>query len=124
MNFRDFHAALILALVNALLAALMILIYAHWFAPRPTRLATLDVTELYRLKEQQVATVLMKHDVGEAERADALKHAASFGAEFSQLLQSVSQQCACLILVQGAVANSSSSATTDLTPEVRRKLGL
>lgn len=117
------RAVLILMLANALLAALMLAAYAVWLAPRPAKWATLDVAELYRLEEFQVAAMLMKHDANEAERTAALKRAENFGGDLSHLLQSVSQQCACLILVQGAVA-SPSSVLPDLTPEVRRKLGL
>lgn len=118
------RAALILVLVNGLLAALMLVVYALWWVPpQPARLATLDVAELYRLKEFQVAAVLMKRDANEAERTEALKHAENFGVELSHQIQSLSEECTCLILVQAAVA-SPSSALPDLTPALRRKLGL
>lgn len=118
------RAELILVLVNGLLAAFMLVVYAIWWAPpRTPRLATLDVAELYRLKEFQVASVLMKRDANETERAESLKNAENFGVDLSHQLESLSQECACLILVQAAVA-SPSSALPDLTPELRRKLGL
>lgn len=127
MNLGKRGTELILVVANMALTALMIALYAVWLAPRPSQWATLDVAKLYQLKELQVATTLMKHDAGEAERAEALKRAANFGAELSQVLQTTSQQCACLILVQGAVATPSlpnSIAIPDLTPQVRRQLGL
>ena len=57
------RTASILIIANALLSAAFIGAYALWFAPqRAPALAVLDVGELYRLKETQVATVLVKRD--------------------------------------------------------------
>ncbi len=118
------RAALILVLVNGLVSVLLLAAYALWIAAHQgPRLATLDVAELYRLKEFQVASALLKEGADEAQRTAALQRAEGFGVELGQLLQSLSRECACLILVQGAVA-SPSSALPDLTPDVRRKLGL
>ncbi len=118
------RTAVIVVLVNALLSALILLAYALWFAPAGApRLAVLDVGELYRLKETQVAKVLVKLDSSEADRALALKHASAFGLELTNLIQALPDECRCLILARGAVVGPA-PLLPDLTPEVRRRLGL
>ena len=60
----------LLIVANVLLSALIVLAYALWFAPAAApRLAVLDVGELYRLKETQVAKVLVKLDATHEDRA-------------------------------------------------------
>ena len=117
------HAALLVA-VNAALTAAAIAGYARWLAPpRAPTLAVLDVGELYRLKEKQVAAVLVKHDANDADRAAALARAAGFGIEVSSLIQSLPEECHCLILARGAVVGPG-PLLPDLTPEASRRLGL
>ena len=84
---------------------------------------TLDVAELYRLKETQVAAVLVKRDIGDTERAMAIQRAAAFGAEVNKLIEALPTECACLVLTRGAVLGSGAQIL-DLTPDVRRRLGL
>ena len=111
--------------VNALLSIVLIALTHLWFVePRhsPT-LAVLDVAELYRLKEAQVATVLVNGEASDAQRANALRHAASFGTEVSSLLQTLPSECRCIVLARGAVVGTASQLP-DLTPDVRRQLGL
>ena len=118
------RTAVIVVLANTLLSALIILAYALWFAPAASpRLAVLDVGELYRLKETQVAKVLVKLDVSEADRALALQRASAFGLEMTNLIQSLSEECHCLVLARGAVVGPA-PLLPDLTPDVRRRLGL
>jgi len=118
------RAALLLALSNALLSAVLVAAYALYFAPRGAPLlAVLDVGELYRLKETQVAAVLVKRDASQEDRALALKGANAFGLELTELLQSLPQECRCLILARGAIVGPA-PVLRDLTPEVRRRLGL
>jgi len=114
----------ILIVANALLSAVFIGAYALWFAaPRVPLLAILDVGELYRLKETQVAAVLVKRDATDEDRALALKRASAFGLEVTSLIQSLPEECRCLILARGAVVGPV-PLLPDLTPEVRRRLGL
>lgn len=116
--------ASVLILSNALLSAVLVAAYALWVAPpRAPVLAVLDVGELYRLKETQVATVLVKRDSTDEDRALALKRAAAFGLEVTNLIQSLPDECRCLILARGAVVGPA-PLLPDLTPEVRRRLGL
>ena len=109
---------------NALLSALIVLVYALWIAPAAApRLAVLDVGELYRLKETQVAKVLVKLDASEADRALALQRASAFGLELTNLIQSLPEECHCLVLARGAVVGPA-PLLPDLTPDMRRRLGL
>ena len=117
-------AAAVMLLANALVSAALLCGYALWTAPaQPPRLAVLDVAELYRLKEMQVTAVLTKREASEDERAGALKAAGAFGEEITRLLQAVHEECRCLLLARGAVVGQS-QALQDLTPDVRRRLGL
>lgn len=121
MNRRT---AALLMLINALLSAAIILAYALWFAPgRAQQIAVLDVGELYRLKETQVTALLVKRDTTDADRTLALQRASAFGLEVTNLIQSLPEECRCLILARGAVVGPAPHLL-DLTPEVRRRLGL
>ncbi|MBI2293788.1 MAG: hypothetical protein HYU73_26330 [Betaproteobacteria bacterium] len=117
-------ATALLIVANALVSAVFIGAYALWFpSHRAPLLAVLDVGELYRLKETQVAAVLVKRDATDEDRALALKRASAFGVEVTSLIQSLPEECRCLILARGAIVGSA-PLLPDLTPEVRRRLGL
>lgn len=110
--------------VNALVSATLVAAYALWVAPsRLPAFAVLDVGELYRLKESQIAASLVKRDASDEERTLALKRAGAFGAELTTLMLSLPEECRCLVLARGAVIGPP-TVLPDLTPEVRRRLGL
>jgi hypothetical protein len=117
------HAALLIA-INALVSAALMALGALWLlrAHRPA-FAMLDVAALYRLEESQVAAVLVKRDASDAERAGAIQRAAAFGAQVSTLIEALPEECGCLVLNRGAVVGSG-PRLPDLTPDVRRRLGL
>lgn len=120
---RGRNVATLIAL-NALIACALIGAAGLWLMPRPLpALAVLDVAQLYQSKESQIAAVLVKPDSSEAERAAALREAAGFGTEMSTLLQTLPHECRCIVLSRGAVI-SAEPALPDLTPGVRRRLGL
>ena len=121
MNAR---AAALLVGINALVSAALIALVQLWLVPeRLPALAVLDVAELYRLKELQVAAVLVKRDASDEERTGALRGAAGFGAEVSTLLEKLPDECRCVVLARGAVVGAA-PLLRDLTPDVRRRLGL
>ena len=121
MNAR---AAALLVGANALVSAALIALVHLWLVPeRVPAVAVLGVAELYRLKELQVAAVLVKRDASDKERASALRRAAGFGTEVSTLLQALPSECRCVVLARGAVIGSE-PLLRDLTPDVRPRLGL
>ena len=121
MNVRTIVAVLGM---NALISAALLFGYALWMAPPPVpQFAVLDVAELYRLKEMQITAVLTKRDATEDERSGALKAAGTFGSEVTSLLRALHEECQCLVLARGAVIGQP-QALPDLTPDVRRRLGL
>ena len=121
MTRRD--AAYLLAL-NALVGVTLLTAGAQWvFGPQKTAFAVLDVAELYRVKEAQVAAVLVNHNATETERATAITRAAAFGTELTALIAALPGECRCLVLARGAVIGAT-APLPDLTPDVRRRLGL
>jgi hypothetical protein len=110
--------------LNALVSVALIALVHLWFVPeRRPALAVLDVAELYRLKELQVAGVLVKRDLSAEERDGALRRAAGFGTEVSTVLQALPGECRCIVLARGAVIGAEPQLR-DLTPDVRRRLSL
>jgi hypothetical protein len=116
--------AALLVGANALVSAALIALVHLWLVPeRMPPVAVLDVAELYRLKELQVAAVLVKRDASDEERTGALRGAAGFGTEVSTLLEKLPDECRCVVLARGAVVGAA-PLLRDLTPDVRRRLGL
>ena len=113
-----------LVAINTVVSLAMVAGVSAWMqrTQKPT-FGTLDVAELYRLKEAQVAAVLVKRDSGDAERILAIQRAAIFGAELSKLIDTLPEECGCLVLMRGAVLGSGTQLL-DLTPAVRQRLGL
>ena len=118
------RAALVVVIVNVLTSAALLVAYAIWIAPsRSPRLAVLDVAEIYRLKEREIAAVLLKHDASESDRLNALQRASEFGNQITSVIEKLPTECSCLILARGAIAGSGTSLP-DLTPIARQRLGL
>ena len=108
-----------------LVASLAVATGVAWWMQghRAPAFGTLDITELYRLKESQVAAVLVQRDSGDADRLLAIQQAAAFGAQVSKVLETLPQDCGCLVVAPGALLGTSTQIV-DLTPQVRRRLGL
>ena len=117
-------AALVVMSANALVCVTLITSYALWIAPsRAPRLALLDVAELYRLKEREIAAILLQSDATEETRTQALKRASGFGVEITALIEQLPRECRCVILARGAIIGSA-EILPDMTPAVRQRLGL
>lgn len=116
--------ALLLGLNAAI--SLVLVLAAFWLLPNTgPRIATVDVAALYRAKEGQVTAQLLRRDVSDADRAAALREAAAFGEQIERLVASLPADCRCLVFTQGALIGAGAgSRITDLTPQLRRQLGL
>ena len=109
--------------INILVSALLVITFHGFTRPKQPAFATLDVAELYRLKESEIAARLVAHTASDADRAAALQRAATFGAEVSAVLEALPKECRCLILTRSAVVGDD-APLPDLTPAVRQRLGL
>ena len=121
MNRKTIALCLLGSFINA---AVLIAAYHTWIAGHAKpRIATLDVAEIYRLKENQFAALLTKPGASEPERVRAIELARAFGSELAQLTQSLPNECGCLVLTKAAIVGSSENIP-DLTPEIKRRFGL
>lgn len=110
--------------INALVSLATVAGIALWMQhTRQPAFGTLDVAELYRLKETQVAAVLVKRDSADSDRLMAIQQAAAFGAELGKIIESLPQECGCMVLARGAVLGTGVQLV-DLTPAVQLRLGL
>ncbi len=91
--------------------------------PSGEAFATVDVAELYRLKEAQVTARLLDPETTDAGREAALREASGFGEELIALIGRLPAECRCLILSRGALI-ASTQAVPDLTARLREQLGL
>jgi len=88
-------------------------------------IATVDIASIYRAKEGQVTAQLLRRDASDTDRAAALREAAAFGEQLDRLVARLPADCRCLVFTQGALIGSGAgSRIADLTPQLRRQLGL
>ena len=110
--------------INALVSVTLVATATHWaIRSAKPHFAVLDIAELYRVQEAEIATALVHHATSDSERAAALKRAATFGTQVTALLESLPKECRCVLLTRSAVIGAD-SPLPDLTPTVRRRLGL
>src|SRR5688572_24565125 len=65
-----------------------------------TKVALLDVAEIYRLKESQFSALIMKPGATEPQRAQAIELARTFGLELAELAKTLPAECDCLVLTK------------------------
>ena len=122
MNGKALLMCALLSLANA--TALLAIYHAWNVGQSRQKIATLDIAEIYRLKESQFSAILMKPSASEAERAQAIELARAFGAELAALTHSLPRECGCLVLTKAAVVGGAGVNIPDLTQEVKRRFGL
>ena len=111
------HGVLALAVsVTALWA------YDRWIAGPRWLVGVVDLNSVYRQKEAEF-TRLITEARSEEDRARALQSAAEFAQRLPLALESLPQECRCLVMLNTAVV-SPAPHTQDLTPKLRSKLEL
>jgi hypothetical protein len=94
-----------------------------WQGSAQPRFAVVDVPQLYRLKEAQVAAILVDKSLNDSHRTAAIQSVGRFGVEVAQLIEGLPAQCGCLVFSRGAVTGQPGKLL-DLTPTARERLGL
>ena len=112
-----------LVAVSAVVAAAAVATYHYWLLPpQLPRLATVDLAALYREQEAAFSRVVSQEGVTAGEREQAMARAEAFARSLPDALEELSQACACTVLSSNAIAGR--HGVVDLTPELRRRVGL
>lgn len=109
-------------LALASLAAALTVYHARWVQPTQT-IGVVDISEIYRAKEREYSNMLTKAGVTEESQHRAQEMAGQFAAALPKALTEMPAECQCLVLLRSAVVGDT-PATVDLTPLLRRKLGM
>lgn len=120
------RAAIVAVLAASAAVSLLVSASVALILPAGTSaIATVDIASLYRAKEGQVTAQLLRRDASDTDRAAALREAAAFGEQLDRLVARLPADCRCLVFTQGALIGSGAGRRiADLTPQLRRKLGL
>lgn len=119
MNARD---GLVILVVNSILVLGGIGLYDWLRAPGPA-LGVVDLASVYREKEAAFAKVVGSDQASEDERNRAMAAAQAFAKALPAALESLSEECGCVVLMGNAVA-SRTAQVIDLTPRLRAKVGM
>lgn len=101
-------------------AGALIGIYHHQVVKPMQRIGVVDVSAVYRLKEEQF-TKLLTHATTEADKESALALARDFSRQLPKALDTLPSECNCLVLVKGALAGPTPH-TVDLTAHLKAKV--
>ena len=119
MNARHW---LMVLLLNSTLVMAGILVYDRLRSPMPP-LGVVDLASVYREKEAAFAKVVGSDQASEDERNRAMAAAQAFAKVLPAALESLSEECGCVVLMGNAVA-SRTAQVIDLTPRLRAKVGM
>ena len=111
------------ALVSLFVTAVGIAAYHHYVRSPADRIGVIDVTEVYRLKEKEFTELVTKAGASESDKDKAMAGAETFARALPQALEELPRECGCLVLLRNAIA-ANTPATIDLTPALKRKVGL
>ena len=111
------------ALVSLFVVAVGIAAYHHIIRSPADRIGVIDVTEVYRLKEKEFTDLVTKAGASEIDKDKAMAGAEAFARALPQALEELPQECGCLVLLRNAIA-ANTPAMIDLTPALKRKVGL
>ena len=111
------------ALVSLFVVAVGLAAYHHHVASPGVRIGVIDVIEVYRMKEKEFTDRVTKVWASERDKDQAMAGAEAFAKALPKALEELPQECGCLVLLRNAIA-ASTPATLDLTPALKRKVGL
>src|SRR6202158_4387540 len=111
------------ALLSLFVVAVAIAAYHHTIRSPADRMGVIDVTEGYRLKEREFTDLVTKAGASEIDKDKAMAGAEAFARALPQALEELPQECGCLVLLRNAIATNT-PAMIDLTPALKRKVGL
>lgn len=117
-----FPALLAHALLSLILVLAALLLYDHKVVRPALRIGVVDVAEIYRQKETEFTRLITKAS-SEDDRQRALTMARDFAQRLPVALEELPRECACLVLLKGAMAGTSPQMV-DLTPRLRQKVGM
>jgi hypothetical protein len=110
-------------LVSLFVVAVGIAAYHHYVRSAADRIGVIDVTEVYRLKEKEFTDLVTKAGASEIDKDRAMAGVEAFARALPQALEELPHECGCLVLLRNAIA-ANTPAMIDLTPALKRKVGL
>lgn len=121
MNTKD---VAICALVSGALTTGLIALYDH-VVRRPSipKFASLDIGELYRVKQESLAAAVAKPGATDADRASITAVAAKFGNDVEGLMRAFPAECGCILIAKPALLENVGNIP-DFTNEAKRRLGM
>jgi hypothetical protein len=108
------------AAISLLLTSAGLMAYDRFVVRPAQRIGVVDVSEVYRLKEAEFAT-LITAGRSEDERQRAMEMASAFARRLPQALEELPLECNCLVVMKSALAGPTVH-TIDLTPRLKAKL--
>lgn len=115
------RAAWLLAGVNALIVAALLLAY-HLLVARPAqRIGVVDLGEVYRLKEAEFTRVLTQSGGDDDDRNRAMASVRQFSQRLPIALEELPRDCGCLVILKTALAGTTPN-TIDLTASLKTKV--
>jgi hypothetical protein len=108
-------------LLTVLIVLLALSAYHYWVAPRPTRVATVDLSEVLDLKQLQVTAQSMKAGATDKDRAAAFDEIGRFARDMEAGVAELARECDCVLLVRAAVVKG---VAEDLTPALKKKMDM
>jgi len=109
-------------IVSLVISILSMATYHYATASYRQHIAVVDLATVYSEKEALFTKSIMKEGVTTEEKAAALAEAQAFAKTLSKSLDEIAAECNCIVLMANAVAGH--QAIEDLTPELRKKVGL
>lgn len=101
-------------------AAGLYLYHQRFVAPNLIKLATVDVAQVLEIKQMEVSTRLLGQ-FDEAKASESYDELKGFGPVLDRELSRLKEECACVLVVSGAVVQP---GNLDLTPVLMQRLGL